>query len=432
MRTIRQQLLLWLLAGMLVCTVIAGLAMYLKVREEASELFDYQLQEIATSLPKDFSAATPEPGEHDPEQDIVLQVWDAAGTRIYASHPSVALPRLAHEGFRTVQVGDTDWRVFGRTRDGRFLQVAQDLDARDELVFGVAARSLAPFLALIPVLALLIALVVGRSLAPLQRVARAVEQRSADALQPLSAEGIPPEIQPMLRALNDLLGRLGQALEAQRDFVADAAHELRTPLTALKLQLQLAERAEPGAAQAEAFARLHRRLDRAAHLVEQLLALARQEPSLEEVAREEIDLVRLAREVVADHDALAESRGIDLGVEVESTASVRGQRDALRVMLGNLVDNALRYTPAGGRVDVIVGAEGGRPALRVNDTGPGIPPAQRERVFDRFHRGGDTETPGTGLGLAIVKRVAERHGATVQLADGPRGRGLEVRVVFAA
>ena len=432
MTTIRRQLLLWLLGGVLACTLAAGLAMYFKVREETSELFDYQLREIAASLPAHFSAATPAPGEHDPERDVVVQVWDAAGRRVYASHPSIALPRLAHEGFRTLRVGDADWRVYGETRYGRFVQVAQDLDSREELVFGVAARSLAPFLALIPVLALLIGVVVGRSLAPLRRVARAVERRSADALQPLSTDGIPPEIQPMLRALNDLLARLGQALEAQRAFVADAAHELRTPLTALKLQLQLAERAEPGAAQATAFERLHRRLDRASHLVEQLLALARQEPALEEAAREEVDLAQLAREVVAEYDALAESRSIDLGVEVASAARVRGQRDGLRTMLGNLVDNALRYTPAGGRVDVIVGPVDGRPALRVADTGPGIPPEQREHVFDRFHRGGDAETPGTGLGLAIVKRVAERHGATVRLLDGPGGRGLEAQVIFGA
>ncbi len=430
MRTIRRQLLLWLLGGMLACTVVAGLAVYLKVREETSELFDYQLQEIAASLPAGFSAEPREPGAHDPEQDVVVEVWDSAGALVYASHPGISLPRLAHEGFRTMRAGDAEWRVFARTRRGRFVQVAQDLDARDELVFGVAARSLAPFLALIPVLALLIGIVVGRSLAPLQRVARAVELRSPEALQPLSTEGIPPEILPMLRALNGLLGRLGHALDSQRAFVADAAHELRTPLTALKLQLQLAERAEAGPAQAAAFARLHERLERAAHLVEQLLALARQEPALEQRALEPVDLAQLAREVVAENDALAESRGIDLGVEAASGATVRGDRDGLRVMLGNLVVNALRYTPRGGKVDVSVGAEAGRPVLGVSDTGPGIPVAERGRVFDRFHRGEDAAVPGTGLGLAIVKRVAERHGATVRLADGPGGRGLVVRATF--
>ena len=269
MRTIRQQLLLWLLGGMLACTVVAGLAMYLKVREEASELFDYQLREIAASLPPDFSAATREPGEHDPEQDVVVQVWDAAGARVYTSHPAIALPRLAHDGFRTVRAGDAEWRVFGRTRRGRFVQVAHALDARDELVFGVAARSLAPFLALIPMLAVLIGIVVRRSLAPLQRVARAVGFRSAAALHPLSTEGIPPEIQPMVQALNDLLDRLGHALEAQRAFVADAAHELRTPLTALRLQLQLAERARDDVERQKAHADLRDGINRAFHVVEQ-------------------------------------------------------------------------------------------------------------------------------------------------------------------
>lgn len=432
MKTIRQQLLLWLLGGMLACTLVAGLATYLKVSEEASELFDYQLSEIGASLPPGFSAAQREPGERDPEQDIVVQVWDSAGARVYASHPGIALPRLAQDGFRTVRLGETEWRVFGQTRHSRFIQVAQDLDARDELVFGVAARSLLPFLALIPLLAVLIGVVVGRSLAPLQRVARAVEQRSAAALQPLSTEGIPPEILPMVLALNDLLARLEHVLEAQRAFVADAAHELRSPLAALKLQVQLAERAEPGPAQATAFGRLHERLDRAAHLVEQLLALARQEPALEERALAQVDLAQLARDVVAENDALAENRGIDLGVEVASAATVLGQRDGLHVMLGNLIANALRYTPRGGKVDVIVGAEAGCPVLGVTDTGPGIPAAERERVFDRFHRGEDAAAPGTGLGLAIVKRVAERHGATVRLGDGPGGRGLEVKVVFAS
>jgi two-component system, OmpR family, sensor kinase len=429
-RTIRRQLLLWLLGGVLACTLAAGLAMYLKVREETSELFDYQLREVAASLPPDFTAGARVPGEHEPEEDIVIQVWDRDGAQVYASHPRETLPRVPREGFADLRRGDTLWRVFAETRGGRFVQVAQDENARAELVFRVAARSLAPFLALIPLLALLIWAVVGRSLAPLQRVARAVGQRSPEALQPLPTEGIPPEIQPMLRALNDLLARLGHALEVQRAFVADAAHELRTPLTALKLQLQLAERAESGPAQAAAFARLHRRLDRAAHLVAQLLALARQEPALDERALEEVDLARLAREVVAEHDALAETRSIDLGVEVESAASVRGQRDGLRAMLGNLVDNALRYTPASGRVDVIVATEAQHAVLRVIDTGPGIPPEERERVFDRFHRGGDVETPGTGLGLAIVKRVAERHGASVRLIDGPGGKGLEVRITF--
>ncbi len=430
MRTIRQQLLLWLLGGMLACTLVAGLAMYLKVSEEVSELFDYQLSEIAASLPTHITAAQREPGEHDPEQDVVVQVWQREGAPVYASHPADALPRQPEEGFHTIRRGTTLWRVFGQTRRGQYVQVAQELSARDELVFGVAARSLLPFLALIPLLAILIGVVVGKSLAPLQRVARAVEQRSAAALQPLSTEGIPPEILPMLQALNDLLGRLEHSLEAQRAFVADAAHELRSPLAALKLQLQLAERAGPGPAQATAFARLHERLDRAAHLVEQLLALARQEPALEQRALEQVDLAQLARDVVAENDALAETRGIDLGVEVEAAASVRGERDGLRVMLGNLVANALRYTPRGGKVDVSVGTEAGCPVLGVTDSGPGIPAAERERVFDRFHRGEDAAAPGTGLGLAIVKRVAERHGATVRLADGPGLRGLDVRVTF--
>ena len=296
-------------------------------------------------------------------------------------------------------------------------------------------RSLLPILALIPALAILITVVVGRALQPIQRVAQALERRSASALQPLPSAGIPPEIRPIVDALNDLLARLDHALSAQRAFVADAAHELRSPLTALKLQLQLAERAQTDAQRTAAFAKLHQRLDRATHLLQQLLTLARHESQQEQAALEPVKLAPLAQGVVADYHEMAENQGIDLGVEIGAGADalmVQGHRESLRIMLSNLVDNALRYTPNGGRIDVAVLEQDGCPALQVIDNGPGIPENERPRVFDRFFRGEGNSVSGSGLGLAIVKNIADAHHATVQLSNTPTGLGLMVTIRFPA
>jgi two-component system OmpR family sensor kinase len=274
---------------------------------------------------------------------------------------------------------------------------------------------------------------VTRGLRPLETVASAVKARTPSSLEPLPEERLPEEIRPVVTALNDLLPRLARALEMQRAFIADAAHELRTPLTAVRLQLQLAERAQDERERAAALASLRDGLDRTTHLVEQLLTLAREEPGGAAVReRGDVDLAALAAEVVSSLSPFAESKSIDLGLaRSEAGLVLRGEGEALRALLSNLVDNALRYTPRGGRVDVSAFRVPEGLVIEVHDTGPGIPPEERTRVFDRFYRRAGADLPGSGLGLAIVKSVAERHGATVTLDDGPDGHGLIARVVFA-
>lgn len=218
--------------------------------------------------------------------------------------------------------------------------------------------------------------------------------------------------------------------------MADAAHELRSPLTALKLQLQLVERAADDTARGVALARLHERLDRATHLVRQLLNLARYEGAHSEAQREPVDLDALLAGVVRDHLLLADSRGIDLGIDLVENPGARvvidGNPDSLRVLVNNLVDNALRYTQPGGRVDLQASMAGGRAQLRVEDNGPGVDPAQRDRLFDRFYRPEGNDAWGSGLGLAIARNIATHHGAVIDLASGEGGRGLRVTVTFAA
>ena len=283
-------------------------------------------------------------------------------------------------------------------------------------------------LGLIPLLALLVWFGVGYGVRPLDRIAAAIGERRADSLAAAAGRRAAPGDPAVWSAeLNNLLGRLGRALESQRKFVADAAHELRTPLAAVQIQAQLLERAPGGEERQLALQRIRVGIDRASHLVRQLLTLARLAPEAAPVPAAVVDLGALAREVVAESAPLALRAGIDLGLTECTAAAVGGDGESLRVMLGNLVDNALRYTPRGGRVDVAVHS-GNDVVVTVADTGPGIPAAERERVFDRFYRRLGSGVEGSGLGLAIVREVVVRHGGSVTLGEAAGGSGLRVEV----
>jgi len=268
-------------------------------------------------------------------------------------------------------------------------------------------------------------------LKPLEAMSRAVGKRRADALAPLAERGLPEELQPLAGSLNALLGRLDAALGAQRRFTADAAHELRTPLAALKLQLDVARRVGDDPARVAAYDDLEGGVERASHLVDQLLTLARVEPEALAAQGVDCDLVALAKDAIVARGAFAAGKRIDLGLAHATPAVVHGDPASLAILLSNLIDNALRYTPEGGRIDVGVDRDAaGAAVLTVADTGPGIPPEERERVFDRFYRGEGNRAPGSGLGLSIVKRIADAHGATIGLDDPAEGGGLVVSVRF--
>jgi two-component system OmpR family sensor kinase/two-component system sensor histidine kinase QseC len=269
---------------------------------------------------------------------------------------------------------------------------------------------------------------VGASLAPLARVVGALRRRDENALDPLPAQGLPSELTPLIDAFNTLLARLGQAFDAQRAFTADAAHELRSPLTALKLQLGLLRDARDGPERDLAAQRLQAGIDRATHLVEQLLALARAEPAAP-AAHGTVELSDVARQAVADTSAQAHARHARMEVDAPSSVQVQGDAEALRSLLRNLIDNAIKYGGHPPQVRVSIMAENGKALLRVDDNGPGIPEAERERVFDRFHRREPGHGSGSGLGLAIVRAIARQHGGTVALGTSPqRGLRAEVRL----
>lgn len=446
MRSIRRELLVWLLVGLLAAVAVAAIGTYLRAREEANQLFDHQLREMVASLTGAPFAAAPA-GLDDSDaagNTLVVQIWDRNGMQLYLSQPQRVLPQHAQLGFTNLRTESGEWRVFSALTRNQVIQVAQPMRERRELAASMALRTIVPLLIVLPVLGLLIWLIIARGLKPLERVAAAVARRSPTQLEPLSERDLPREVQPLVQALNGLLQRLGEALAAQRTFIADAAHELRTPLTAVHLQAQLAERAATDAERRRALADLKAGLERATRLSEQLLTLARTEPGVDAAERTaaNVDLSALTREVIAELTPLATEKTIDLGLSEGGGAAVRGDKEALRTLLSNLVDNALRYTAPRGRVDVAVGPEGDRVALVVRDNGPGIAPAERARVFDRFYRGQPVAVPvdaaqgasvrGSGLGLAIVKSIAERHGAEIVLGEGLDGKGLGVTVRFPA
>jgi len=430
-KSIRRALLVPLALGLALAIVAAAVGTYLFARVEANALFDVQLQQMAASITGMPLAAPPTAlSGGDGDGTLVVQVWNRDGVRVYQSKDEAEAPAQAAPGFATVAGRDGPWRVFSVLAKGQLVQVGQPMRVRNELAAQMALRTTLPLLIAAPLIALLVWFAIRRGLLPLDQLAGAVGRRGEHELASVPTSGWPREVEPLVDALNGLLARLQAALGAQRAFVADAAHALRTPLAAVHLQAQIAERATGETERASALEALKAGLDRATRLSSQLLTLAREEHVDPQRGFAAVDLAAAVRDVVRELAPLAAAKDIDLGVPDSESLTVPADAAALETLLTNLVDNAIRYTPRGGRVDVLTERRDGAPALAVRDNGPGIPIAGRARVFERFVRGAQADIPGSGLGLAIVKRIADRHGATVTLEDGLDGTGLGIVVRF--
>jgi two-component system OmpR family sensor kinase len=439
--SLRGRLLWFLLAAITIAAVTQAAIAYRTALHDADHIFDYHMQQMALSLrsttpltaakaPADPNAAIDPNAGND---DLVVQVWSPDGVRMFRSVSRASLPQRAVLGFSNVKANGTTYRVFSIQSNNQTLQVAQDMAVRRNMAGNLALRTLAPIAVMMPILMLVVWWVVSESLTPVARVRKQVASRQADDLSPVSEAGLPDEVRPLVQELNLLFGRVRTAFDAQQNFVADAAHELRTPLAALKLQALSLERADSDEARKVAQGRITAGVERATRLVEQLLVLARQEAgAVEGAAAAPVDLADLARRTVGEMVGVAQAKGVDLGLQHADAARVQGQAGALAILMRNLIDNAVKYTPSGGTVDVAVHALQGATVLTVEDSGPGIPAEERERVFDRFYRIAGSEAAGSGLGLAIIRAIAERHGARLTLAASERLGGLAVRVTFPA
>ncbi len=311
------------------------------------------------------------------------------------------------------------------------VQVAETLNKRQRLARQLQAQSLLPQLFVLASAFVLVWYGLAYVIAPMRRLNAAIDDRGSADLSPLDPGAAPPELQPLIASINGLMARLAANFEAQRRFIADAAHQLRTPLAGLRTQTELALAVRDPAALHASLRQLEASTERAVHLANRLLSLARA-GTHEHPAHVDVDLVALGREAVLDRVPQAVEGGIDLGFEAPEGSPrivIRGDPLLLRELLYNLIDNAVRYTPCGGAVTVAVALHPA-PTLAVADNGPGIPPAERERVLQPFYRGADNVVPGTGLGLAIVDEIARGHGAALRLGEPADGRGTRVTVTF--
>ncbi|MDR3097199.1 MAG: two-component sensor histidine kinase [Paraburkholderia sp.] len=439
MSSLRRRLLLWLLPATLLAGMLASAATWWGSLGEIDEILNDQMKTIAQHVVVDDDGrlsltGTDRKGRLSGRKShgVLLQVWENRKL-VFSSDPDAALPPPQGPGYADVSVDGQVWHTWVSTSGAMLVRVAQARLARWEALAEVSMHLFWPVLSLVPVVALLLWFGIGYGLRPLRQVASGLKRRDANNMRTIETSQMPNEVKPLVDALNDLLVRLDHAFTLQKHFIADAAHELRTPIMGLGLQAELLPKAESAQEHDEIVMQIRSGTERLAHLVAQLLTLARLDPDTSREARQEVDLTALARSVVADRVHLAEASQIDLGLAGGQAVSmiIGGYGENLRVLLNNLVDNAIRYAGAHARVDVAVRQEGPCAVLEVSDNGPGIPEADRARVWERFYRGSGHAASGSGLGLSIVRRIAEQHQASVTLDSGPDGHGLTVRVRFA-
>ncbi|MBB3261758.1 signal transduction histidine kinase [Paraburkholderia bannensis] len=438
MKSLRRRLLWWLLPATLLTGLLASAATYRGALTELDELLNDQLKAVAQHVLVEPDGHLSLQGMQGANEDrlsgeqshaVLLQVWRGE-TPVFNTDLDSALPPPTGTGFADVIVKGQLWHTYV-TRDGdTFVRVAQARRARWEAVAEIAMHLLWPVLSLVPLLALFLWFGIGYGLRPLRDIAANLKRRDVDNMQTIDTTAIPGEVKPLVDSLNDLLLRLDNAFTAQRHFIADAAHELRTPIMGLALQTDLLPTAPNEEERDLITAQIRTGTARLAHLAEQLLTLARLGPDSTPPAMSDLDLTSLARSVVGERARLAQANEIDLGLVAGSAVHVRGNEDALRILLNNLVDNAIRYAGPHTRVDVVTRREDAAPVLMVCDTGPGIAAEDRERVWERFYRGAGHAATGSGLGLSIVRRIAEQHQAAFALDSGLDGRGLTVRLRF--
>ena len=443
--SLRRRLLLWVILTTLAAVSLAAAMGYRQALDDVQELIDGLMAETAqlilTQISDNHADGLPRRMKtlhsHEPRRSdlpLEFQVGLADGTVLSRTENAPDTPLTATPGYAEIDVGGEGWRTLTVESANRayLVQLSLPSDIRDHEALEIASRMLLPFGLMLPLMIGLIYFSVRRGLKPLDDLANGVAARSPENLAALEAGAAPAEAQPLVGALNRLLARVSEALDNERRFTADAAHELRTPLAALKIHAQVAMAGEMPAQTRAALEKMQQGVDRTTRLVEQLLRLARLDPLEHVAAPQSVDLAVLAAIAVDEAASAARSGSQSLTVQADSSAgTVNGDPDLLGAALRNLIDNALRYTPPGGHVMVTAGRRDGKPQLAVTDDGPGVPAAELPHLAERFYRGSDPGAEGSGLGLAIVHRIAELHGARLELENLPGG-GFAARLQWPA
>lgn len=433
MTSIKKQLTVWLLSLLSMVGLLAGGTSYWLAQEDASLLLDHQLHLVAESIDEGSqlpAMQTKFTGESESEQKdgFVIQVWNE-NKPVLSSRPDFNLPRSLSNGYSDVMMLGEKWRVYTLIYSDRTVQVSQSDQVRHGIATHAALRALLPIAVLFPMTWIFVVIGINRILKPIAVVTQAATQRDAASLAPLPVEGVPAEVAPLIYEINGLLLRIGVTLESQRHFLLDAAHELRTPLTALQFQIENLSQSQSQHDLEDRIAELKSGIQRASHLVAQLLKMARYEAEKITI-RARVDLGEIVKNCIADFIPIAEKRGIDLGMINFESAYVWANSEDLRILLHNLLDNAIRYAPEQGQVDVGMVLSGQKIVIKITDNGPGIPEVLLSRVFDRFFRVGGNETEGSGIGLSIVNAIANRESAEVKLVNRQDRTGLIAIISF--
>ncbi len=433
MKSLRARLLLGLLAGVFVTQVALYLFIYARIEDEIDDLFDAELQRSALSAEANGRPAVsplPDRKVENPQQDMIVATYPESGSDANPQDALLGIVRSIPPGFSKRMLHDRQWRLFTVVDGGKRTIAAQPADIRDIAARKITLRALGPSLAVLPLSAVLIWLAVSYGLRPLTRITRALRDRSQRDLSPLEVAGLPPDLQPVALALNELMHTVAQTISRQRTFIADAAHELLTPLTAMKLQSQMLARAKTPDRVRESMAELQNGISRTLQLAQGLLTLARHESEADLRHTETFNLSEAVRTSLSIHVPLAEEKRLQLDIGRFDDVLVRGNAEASAILSSTIIDNAVKYTERAGRVRIGIHARP-RAELRIEDSGPGIPAEDRERVFDRFYRRRDALAGGSGLGLAIAKEIAARCQATIVLDSSEQLGGLKVSVYFA-
>ena len=431
--SLRRRLLGSVMTAILAAALFQAVSAYRGALKQADTMFDYHLQQMAFALRGGPALAVPMlEGDDNVGMDFVIQIWGPDGSRLFQSN-RVALPSRAVLGFSDVSESGARYRVYSVQTPFQTIQIAQDMGDRESRARALAVRAILPMALIAPLLMLALWWVKRRSLDPIERTRQQVATRAVNDLSPLPEHGLPDEVRPLVQEINLLFDRLHSAFDAQKAFVANAAHELRSPLTALKLQAQALSRTRDDTTREQAAARLNQGIERAVRLMNQLLVLAREESAGAAAAPTgRLNLKELVQQVLAELLPQAQERAIDLGLLPSDSSWVQGDADALQIMLRNLLENAVKYTPANGQVDVAVENRSDGAWVTIDDSGPGIAAPEREHVFERFVRGSSAAAGGSGLGLAIARAIAQRHHASLILGQSGKLGGLRVELRFAA
>ncbi len=442
--TLMKSLQARLLLGVMTVTVVAWIALalsaYFQSRHELDELLDAHLAQTADvlslQLSEEFEETEPEHAQplHRYARNVAFQVWEH-GRQLRLHSVSAPPDKLSpvEQGFSFSKIDGKRWRVFSIWNHGKdaLIQVAERVEARDEVSEEIAWNLLAPVFFVLPLLGFALALAIRKGLKPLKALAREVSGMDSRRLEHLQADQAPHEVRPLVTQLNALFDRIQESMENERRFTADASHELRTPIAAIRTQAQVAKKAQDEAERLHALDQVLTGCDRATHLTAQLLTLARLEGSQWSVPSRLVDLNEVARSVLAELGQLAYGKGIELELIAPTQGvAIHGDETLLRVLVRNLVDNSLNYSPSNTKITVCIQTTDSKARLEVTDQGPGIPEEERGRVLNRFYRILGTNQAGSGLGLSIVARIAQLHDASLYLSAGEDQAGLRVSLTF--